>query len=315
MMRFVWNLCKTLCLCLVLLLGATGLYAGNMAYDEIFNAPWDKILGIENRSDSLTGIHAREERQGWERVGVTADDGTALAGTFIEDANPERPTVILLHGMYQNRSMSIPYARLYRNMGYNVLLADLRGHGESGGKITDWGVHGVEDIQSWVNFIHARRPDSPIGLHGISLGAASALIYLGSEEGQKLAFCISDSAYGNLLELGRNKLKLFSSDERLIFGMDLLNPFFQAALFYHTGRWLSDIDPVDTVPRARVPVLFIHGGKDMLIPADTCRELANAAGSSDKEVHIFEGATHANALAASPKEYQSVIARFLQALA
>lgn len=314
MMRFIWKVVKTLFLCLLVLCIAAGLYAGNVAYDEIFNAPWDKLLGIENRSADLTRIHGAEQRNGWEEVHVTADDGTRLTGTFIEDAAAGKPTVIILHGLYQNRGMSIPYARIYRNMGYNVLLADLRGHGESGGSTTDWGVHAAGDIQSWVDFIHAKNPSSKIGLHGVSLGAASALIYLGSEGGQDIAFCVFDSAYGNLMELGREKLELYTGDERLLLGMDLLNPFFQAALFYHTGKLLSDIDPIDTVPKATSPVMFIHGGQDTLVPPDTCDELAAAAGSKDKGVYIFENAGHANALSVNPEGYQFVITRFLQTI-
>ena len=38
---------------------------------------------------------------------------------------------------------------MYRSLGYNVLLADQRGHGESGGQ-TEWGVQEADDIGRWV---------------------------------------------------------------------------------------------------------------------------------------------------------------------
>ena len=59
-MRFIWDFIRyVIYLCLLLLLGA-GLYAGNTAYNQLFSAPWDKILGMENHRDDLDQVHRAE---------------------------------------------------------------------------------------------------------------------------------------------------------------------------------------------------------------------------------------------------------------
>ncbi|WP_337383290.1 alpha/beta hydrolase, partial [Acidaminococcus timonensis] len=202
-MRFLWYFFKYLvALVLVLLLGV-GAYAGNTAYQQLFNQPWDKLLAIENHRNNLDTIHMLEQKYGWQRVSVHSGDGTRLQGTYIENPSGSHDTVIILHGLYQNRTMDVPYARVYLARGYNVLMPDIRGHGESGGETNDWGIHDAEDMDSWVALLKQQDPQVSIGFHGISLGAAMSLIYAGTPQGRAMKFYVADSSYGNVLELGQ----------------------------------------------------------------------------------------------------------------
>lgn len=47
-MHFLFKLFKWLLTLVILGALAFGLYLGNLSYEELFNAPWDRILGIEN---------------------------------------------------------------------------------------------------------------------------------------------------------------------------------------------------------------------------------------------------------------------------
>ena len=47
-MGCLWSLFKGLMYMMLLALLLAGGFAGNMAYEELFHAPWDQILGIEN---------------------------------------------------------------------------------------------------------------------------------------------------------------------------------------------------------------------------------------------------------------------------
>lgn len=130
-----------------------------------------------------------------------------------------------------------------------------------------------------------------IGFHGVSLGAAMALIYSASDEGKQMKFYVADSSYGDLLDLGRDKLMKYTGDDRLVLGMDVLNPFFQAALYMHTGKLLSDIDPVNRVQHMTSPVLFLHGAKDQLVPPEVA-ELLLADSSSTNKNFIYSRERH-----------------------
>ncbi len=310
-MRFLWNLIKGIVFLVFLAAIGAGFYAGNLAYDQLLNSPWDRILGVTNNKDDLRRIHRAEQNYGWQPVDVVSADGTKLHGTYIEDVAHGASTVILLHGLYQNRSMCIPYAGLYRNMGYNVLMIDQRGHGESGGTHTTWGMKETEDMDAWVDWLRAKNPSMRIGMHGISLGAAMALVYSGTEKGRQMDFYVADSSYGNLIGLGEDKLSAYTGNNRLVWGMDVLNPFFQSVMFIRDGKLLSDIDPLDTVKKMTSPVLFLHGGSDTLVPPKAAEELLQASGSREKELFIFQGAAHAMEMASNRDSYRENIRSFL----
>lgn len=82
-MRFLWDFLKYLVLLVLLLLFGAGCYAGDLAYQELFSEPWDKVLGIENHRNDLASIHQLEAQNGWQKIQVTSTDGTKLTGTYI----------------------------------------------------------------------------------------------------------------------------------------------------------------------------------------------------------------------------------------
>lgn len=173
-----------------------------------------KILGVTKQTADLSRIHRREQKDGWQPVEIRSADGTKLRGTYIENSRSSDRTVILLHGLYQNRSMCIPYVDMYRDMGYNVLLIDQRGHGESGGSHTTWGLRETDDLDAWTDWLRGKDGGVKIGMHGISLGAAMALIYSGTERGKNISFYVADSAYGGMMELGKDKISAYTGDPR-----------------------------------------------------------------------------------------------------
>lgn len=297
----------------LLILGVVaGCFIGNIAFEEFRTAPWDTVLGIENHSRNSTQMRQLEKERDWEPVRVNGIDGTMLRGTYIADKRGSHQTVILLHGLYQNRVMCLPYVSIYRNLGYNVLLIDLRGHGESGGEHTDWGLSEIDDLTQWIQWLHERDGNMKIGMHGISLGAAMALLYAGSDRGGSLSFVVADSSYGNIIALGREKLRQTVQDERVVWGYNILDPFFQAAMLFHTHKLVANIEPAQAVRFVKAPILFLHGGQDKLVPVQTAQDLYEKCGSQDKYVYVFSQSPHAVGIETNTDAYRRVVTRFLR---
>lgn len=311
MLRVLWKCVKWFAGIAAVLALAAGLYVGNTVYEELLSSPWDRILGIRNQSADLAAVRERERLWGWEPVEVRAADGTILAGTYVPRAEPSHRTVILVHGLYSNRSMCLPLVEMYQQMDYNVLLIDLRGHGESGGQHTLWGMKETEDFRAWLDFLKAKDPAVRVGFHGISLGAAMSLLACGAYPEEDFLFCIADSSYADLMTLGRQKLYAWTGDDRLLLGMDVVDPFFQAAMFLHTGKLLRDITPLDAVANMRAPALFLHGAEDRLVPPEAADALGRACTSSEKRVVLFEGAGHAQEFGMNPAAYAETVQRFI----
>lgn len=311
MFHFLWQCFKAFCVLVFLSIAGAGFYIGNAAYERLINSPWDQILGIRDESGDLQRVHAAEKRYGWEAVEVRSADGTVLAGTYVRNPSPSHRTVILLHGLYSNRTMCLPLVAMYRDMGFNVLLIDQRGHGESGGAHTMWGMKEMDDMDAWMDWLQKRDPSVLVGLHGISLGAAMSLLYSGTERGQTLSFVVADSSYADLMALGKEKVYAWSGDDRILLSMDLVNPFFQAAMFVHTGKLLRDIEPEDAVTKSSAPTLFLHGAADRLVPPSSAEILGEASAARRKEIRLFEGAGHAAEFSANPGAYRQIVQSFL----
>jgi len=78
------------------------------------------------------------------------------------------------------------------------------------------------------------------------------------------------------------------------------------------GCALSDATPLKSVARTEVPMLFIHGDEDKLVPYEMMHELYNASSAPKKEAVTFAGAGHASAKSAASEEYFSKIFSFLE---
>ena len=147
---------KAMALAVFLVGIAGGLYVGNLIYTEFMTAPWDVVLGVNDDSRDMSVIKEAESKHSWKEVFITAPDGTRLAGTYIPARRDLHKTVIIFHGIYHNRTMSLTYVPMYRKLGYNVLLVDHRGFGESDGEGTTWGTHEIGDIDAWVKWLRSR---------------------------------------------------------------------------------------------------------------------------------------------------------------
>ncbi|WP_296902153.1 serine aminopeptidase domain-containing protein, partial [uncultured Megasphaera sp.] len=101
-------------------------------------------------------------------------------------------------------------------------------------------------------------------------------------------------------------------DQRAVLSYDLLDPFFQAAMFYHTHKTVSSLEPAQAVKRIKIPVLFLHGSDDALVPVQTSKSLYDNCRSPKKEIYIFADSPHAVGIQTDRSEYMHVVSRFLE---
>ena len=81
------------------------------------------------------------------------------------------------------------------------------------------------------------------------------------------------------------------------------------------GFGYADVSPLDELKRAsgapKLPVLFIHGTADELVPYKMLGELFSAA-ACEKESLTVEGAGHALSSSVEPEMYWSTVERFVE---
>jgi alpha-beta hydrolase superfamily lysophospholipase len=127
--------------------------------------------------------------------------GPLLRGEFWAQAEPA-PTIVICHGYRVSRAALRPVAALEYQHGFNTLLFDFRGHGESAPIATSGGNAEVHDLDAALD-IAAQQPETLPGtiyIHGFSMGAAVALL---APPRADVAGIIADSPYARLDDILR----------------------------------------------------------------------------------------------------------------
>ena len=80
---------------------------------------------------------------------------------------------------------------------------------------------------------------------------------------------------------------------------------------FKTGVKISDAAPLEVVDKITVPILFIHGDADGLVPFEMLGKLFDKA-TAPKEKFVVAGAGHADAKSKNPAVYFDKVFAFLE---
>ncbi len=228
-----------------------------------------------------------------------------LRGWLIEQERLEDPrdelTVILVHGLNSNRAgdNSLKLARRLFDRGFNVLLFDIRGHGESDGDRLSAGYFERWDVLGAYDFlVHRGASPGKVGLVGWSLGGATAL--LAAAEEPALRAVVADSSFADVHDL------IAQETARATVFPQWIVPVFIPGMKV-VSRVLYGIDVGAVVPEKAAgtlgyPILVIHGGEDSRVPAEQSVRIHTAA-SVGSELWLVHGSEHADAVIDAPDEY------------
>ena len=311
------------------------------AFDRIVEQSYAEQVqetSLQNNAVSMTVIGINWARNmGPEEVSILSKDGYRLRGALFaqdmetkeaetdaalaegaetdrgadlveETADPSAAHnwVILLHGYTGSKEMMYGFAYWYWQRGCNILAPDFRCQGESEGDYIGLGATDSEDLLGWIDLILQRDPDAKIVLHGLSMGASTALILSGKEDiPSNVTAIISDCAYTDAYAMFREKIGSW-------FHLPAFPVIDSAELMIRlrAGYDLKETSPLAAVGNSRIPTLFIHGTEDRMIPVKMCLLLYNAA-VCDKEIMIVDRAGHAQAAEKDPVRYFDTVAQFL----
>jgi pimeloyl-ACP methyl ester carboxylesterase len=246
------------------------------------------------------GIPVRE-------VHFTASDGVALAG-WLAIASPDAPTVILVHGFKGNRRAMLPWARYLYAAGYNTLLYDSRGCGESAGWGIGVGATEPADVIGATRYLQALPTlrDKRFAALGVSLGAGEVI--LAAARDPSLRAVIADSPWAD----ERTQLDRMAALPLGPLALPLL-PYEPALVDALIGARLADARPAavagDIAPHALMIITSADDGNTTTTPADQAR--IYAAAGQPRLQWIAPSGGHAGALTAHPADYQARTLAFL----
>jgi pimeloyl-ACP methyl ester carboxylesterase len=265
--------------------------------------PAEETLKYELENGRLQGY---TEIQTWtrEEILIHSPHGYDLFGYYYP-VTDSRKTVILTHGITLSLFGSMKYMHLFRQHGFNIVIYDNRFHGRSGGEACSFGFFEKDDLKAVVDWAIAKGgPDTVVGTHGESLGAAITLQHAVID--LRISFAISDCAFSNLDQLFHIRL---GEDYHLPpFPVLSLCGWF-ARIFL--GFNYIDVSPIQKIGMIETPILFIHGDKDTYIPPKMSINMHQQKTRGVRRIYLAKDAKHAASLVTDRNEYQRQVDQFL----
>lgn len=207
----------------------------------------------------------------FEPVETVSFDGLKLAGKFYR-GRADRPVIIGFHGY---RSMAVhDYCGEGMHMvgkGYNLILVDQRGCGESEGHTITFGVNERHDCLSWIEFVRRHfGEDREIFLSGISMGATTVLLAAGLDLPDNVKGIMADCGFTS----GPEIIRKVARDRGI--APWFFYPFAKLGAKLPGHFDLEACSVTDTVKKTKVPILVVHGDDDRFVPYEMGQRIYEA---------------------------------------
>jgi alpha-beta hydrolase superfamily lysophospholipase len=215
--------------------------------------------------------------------------GQSLHGWWVASATRDAKVVLYLHGNDGNVSTSMGEIATLRELGYAVFILDYRGYGESEGSFpSEKTVY--EDAEAAWNYLVGQRgtPPAHLYIYGHSLGGAIGIeLALHHPEAAGL---IVESSFTSIQDMAKLRRRY------ALLPMRLLNQRF---------------DSIGKVGRLELPVLYIHGTADEVVPYAMGEQLFKASGGRKRLVAVG-GGLHDNNAAVGGAMFRAAIRDFIE---
>ena len=289
---------------LTLFIGGSSL-VGVLFYNLALNANYSKdIIYAEYNDENLNDAQKwLEEKSNYSDKYIESYDKLQLH-SYVVSQNSNK-WAIVVHGYGGSGKLMSDKSKYFYDMGYNVLIPDLRGHGKSEGDYIGMGWKDRLDIISWINFIIKENPNAEIVLHGTSMGAATVLMTSGENLPSNVKAIVADCAYTSAWDEFSYQLETYLK----VPSYYILNVTNMVTKL-KAGYSLKEASALECVKKATVPILYIHGDKDKFVPYSMMDKLYDAT-NSPKEKLTIDGGEHANSDLVSPFLYWLTVEDFL----
>ena len=190
------------------------------------------------------------------------------------------------------------------DLGYNVLLYDARGCGESERTPITFGFHETRDLLGSLRWLQARGM-TQVGCIGCSQGAATILLASDSLPPSVRAV-VAEASYATLHDTVDDHFRVNTG----------LPSGYCGALAVPMAEWklgfrMDAVSPLREIARLKVPVYLIGGTADVLAPPAGTRKLY-AAAPAEKSLWMITGAGHGDFFSCAEDEYKKRVGDFLR---
>lgn len=240
----------------------------------------------------------------FETVTLTTPDALTLHAWWLP--RPESEHVIIgCHGHTGGKHELLGISSRLWQAGFNVLLFDLRGRGQSDPFPNTLAGYELADLETALAYVQQRMPHANIGLLGYSMGGVLAILLAAAHP--EIRAVVADSPFSTAELVVANKM------QKIVAGLAYpLLAITSLVIAQRYGYTLGRVRPVEAVAQlAPRPLLLIHGTADTLVPVEHADQLFAAAGEP-KELWLMPGAEHCGAYFLDREEYVARVRAFFQ---
>ena len=237
---------------------------------------------------------------------LVSSHGENLYADFLPSTRGSHNYAFCIHGWTSTPKNMGWQAQHYYNLGWNVLLPHMKGHGKSEEKIVGMGWPDRFDVMDWISYIVNLDPAAQILLIGSSMGSATVMNVTGEQIPDNVKAAISDCGFTTVYGIFANTLK-----DRAHLPAEPLMSVMRLVTRLQAGFDIKKANPVDQIKKSRTPTMFFHGEQDTFIPCDMMFELYEAEGCADKDCLAIPDADHTDACKAHPEMFWPAADRFV----
>lgn len=258
---------------------------------------------------SDTDFSAISEKYTVETVSIPSSlDGHSIPADLIYAEDKQKDTVVLIHGLGENRRQPQDYMELFLQMGYNVFCYDQPGAGENTAPYTTYGVLEHYDTIDCVAYLDGVIGDGKVILCGKSMGGATAAMALGDEKtASAVSYAILDFPVGSFRGMVEKNTKGYCPDEYLDETMECDDAFLQHFLNIR----FSMGEAADYVKDTKVPVLIFGSKADAIVPPEQEQGIYDAIQNDRKYLCMDETVGHCGLFSIKPEKYRLIVEQFL----
>lgn len=304
----------------------------NLAFDLGFkrdNALFGLLMGAAS-SENTDQSEAVKKYTDWfagltnvsERTQTVFDKPTgrnlSLYARYIDNGSDK--TVLIHNGYRAESDLMLMHAKLYSDLGYNVLLPDTRSHNKSEGEYITFGLYEKEDLNRWLDQELQQRPQQQLVVTGVSMGGATTMLSQETPHANVVAY-IEDCGYSSSEQQFLDTLSLITQYFKyipLIKEYDtpakkakMINQLNETKTKPILGMDLFQVAPINSVDKSSVPKLFIHGSDDWFIPP-VAMSLLYYKAIGYKEQLLVPGAQHGDSILVNEQLYTETVRAFLE---
>ena len=266
---------------------------GTDEYTQYLNSELDKgKVWFDNAKKEKIAIRSSSDKKNLHADFIFADESTDICA-------------VVVHGYTSSpRNMGV-YAQKYHELGYDVLMPSLNGHADSEAGYVTMGWEDRLDVIDWINFIVDNNPNVKIIIHGVSMGAATAMMATGEELPENVKVAVADCGFTSVWDIFSNKItNSFKMHEfPMLYSASTVNKIY-------SGFDFKEASSIEQLKKSKTPTIFLHGENDKFVPYEMLDKVYDAA-VCEKEKVTIPNAPHARNACANPELYWDSILNFI----